>query len=329
MEKKRKGNLGICIRAAAFTAIFVILLILAGHFVMPKNNRDFGGYAKGGFYGYPDNVIDVLAVGDSNAAEGIAAPMMWKEHGYAAYVAGEPFQTVSGVYETVREITKKQTPAVLVLEVGSIFQASGLKGMEDMVKKEAEYYFPVFEYHNRFKKMKWSDLTTKKTYAWAAPYNGYSPSNTVKPFQGEKKVDEKTIAKPIPKSQELALERLRGLCREKGMQLVFLSAYSPKSWSYDKHKGTAEYARKNEIPFLDCNLESEKYGFSPEEDVRDGGTHMNTRGAIKTAKVLGEFLKENCQNALADKREEPSYEIWQKNYERFKRDVLIPYKIKE
>lgn len=308
------------IHSVIFTLIFFLLLTLVSRIFLPKSNSEFGGYDSGGFYGFRKNTMDILVAGDSNAAEGIAAPLLWTKYGYTCYTAGAPFRSVIGVYYTLEKILKTQQPKVLILETDSLYQDTGMKGLESAAKQIWENNFPVFRYHNRYKSsLKQRDFTKTTDYRWCAPYNGYSPSKTISHYRlPEHFLSETNSRQPISKIQEFYLKLLSDLCRKHNIHLIFMSMLSPKSWSYPMHNAIQDYADRHQIPFIDCNLNYQKYGFEPDQDLRDNGTHQNVYGAVKTAGILADYLKQHESDYnLKDQRKHAEYEQWKRNASRF------------
>ena len=60
------------LRIIAFLLVLLMLVLAVGHYLMPESNRYLEGYTAGGILGEDFDTIDVLVLGDSNAAQGIA-----------------------------------------------------------------------------------------------------------------------------------------------------------------------------------------------------------------------------------------------------------------
>ena len=83
------------------------------------------------------------------------------------------------------------------------------------------------------------------------------------------------------------------LCRKEGIRLLFVGTPTPKNWDYRRHNGVSDYAARRKVPFLDMNLLEKELNIDWERDSRDEGDHLNTYGAEKVSRYLGDYLKEN------------------------------------
>ena len=103
------------LRVAAFLLVLSMAVFLAGHYLMPTSNRYLEGYTAGGILGEDFDTVDVLVLGDSNAAQGIT-PMQWYEdYGVTGYTYAAGWMSVFTLYYRLRTIYEEQNPKVVVL----------------------------------------------------------------------------------------------------------------------------------------------------------------------------------------------------------------------
>lgn len=103
------------LRVAAFLLVLSMAVFLAGHYLMPTSNRYLEGYTTGGILGEDFDTVDVLVLGDSNAAQGIT-PMQWYEdYGVTGYTYAAGWMSVFTLYYRLRTIYEEQNPKVVVL----------------------------------------------------------------------------------------------------------------------------------------------------------------------------------------------------------------------
>lgn len=97
------------------------------------------------------------------------------------------------------------------------------------------------------------------------------------------------------------LDKLRELCKEKGIQLILMKApsLSPR-WYEEENAQVAEYAKKYDLPYINFYDLLKETGIDFETDTYDGGLHMNLSGADKLSEYLGKILREDY--ALEDHR---------------------------
>ena len=88
-------------------------------------------------------------------------------------------------------------------------------------------------------------------------------------------------------------DRLGELCRKEGIHLLLVGTPTPKNWDYRRHNGVSDYAAKKKLPFLDMNLLEKELNMDWDRDSRDEGDHLNTYGAEKVSRYLGDYLKAN------------------------------------
>ena len=110
-------------------------------------------------------------------------------------------------------------------------------------------------------------------------------------------------------------------CRDNGIELLFLELPSQSSWNYKRHNAVKDYADKNSIPFLDLNIDRDKFGFDWKTDTRDGGNHLNNRGARKATLFIGKYLNENY--LLTDHRKDEAFKGWDRDYGEYSEIVKI------
>lgn len=140
-----------------FIAFFLVLLYGASALFVPKNDtvkagideRDESAYAV---YAEPRNSMDAVIIGDSLAYTSISPLKMWHENGFTSYNCSRTAQRMSETYYMLKRVFEVQSPKVVVFETNMLFWPSDT---EEQINKTlfeaAEYYLPVFEYHNQWK----------------------------------------------------------------------------------------------------------------------------------------------------------------------------------
>ena len=76
-----------------------------------------------------------------------------------------------------------------------------------------------------------------------------------------------------------------------------ISVPSPDNWSYQKHNAVENYARENDVTYLDLNLSVEELGIDWTADTTDRGDHLSFTGARKVTDYLGDYLSEKLSQA--------------------------------
>ena len=102
---------------------------------------------------------------------------------------------------------------------------------------------------------------------------------------------------------------------------MLLELPSQSSWSYRKHNAVKEFAAAYDIPFIDMNIDRARFDFNWKTDTRDGGNHLNNRGARKCTLFLGDYLSRNYE--LTDRRTDKSFSLWNRDYDEYRKKVKI------
>ena len=107
------------LKSVSFICILLVILILLSRLFEPKNNSvEAGMHYRGasGILAEPDNTIDVIFIGNSEAYSSIIPMEMWNDYGYTSYVCASPEQLLPVSTKILGESIKRQKPKVVVLE---------------------------------------------------------------------------------------------------------------------------------------------------------------------------------------------------------------------
>lgn len=311
------------LKLAVFLGIAVVLLTGASQVVKPKDNTPASGIKEPetrAVFTEKENSLDVIAIGNSDIYAAYTPMQLWKDYGLASYVCGEPGQRVYEAYYLLKSVLEHQTPRVVVYETDEIFQnASPAKEREKVIFAGLADKFPVFQYHNRWKMLKAEDFTGKVKYTFDNFWKGFRYTDHVDAYLGKRYMRKRkkiTTIDPIPRYY---LDKIVALCREKGIELLFVEVPSANSWNFKRHRTVAQYAKENKIPFLDLNKPGKEYQVDWISDTRDKGDHMNYNGARKVTAYLGKYMKENY--TLPDRREDPAYADWNADLQKYEKAI--------
>lgn len=294
------------------------------------------------FYEIEENTLDVLCMGSSHGYSAFQPNTLWEEHGITSYVMCSPRQTVASTWYLLQEALTRQKPKVLLLETYYFFYGKkyadeaalrlafdGIrlgKAKHEMiqdilantsVKKKLSYYVPFLKYHSRWDDLSNSDFHSK-TYLKGSifDFDVYSMEEPELPLEGSK----------LPEVVSEYFEKIISLCQENDIKLILFTApygYANENEKngYMKKQGiniTLENdLAKRGIPYFNFQKTNEA-GIDYSTDFRDYA-HMNTRGAMKLTRVLGDSIAEAC--SLQDHRQDPAYQVWQEDYEKFQAAV--------
>ncbi len=303
------------LRTAAFCLALLAALQLAGHLLMPTSNRYLTGYTAGGVLGEDFNTIDVLVMGDSNAAQGIA-PMDWYEtYGITGYTYGVGWLSVYNIYYRLKQIFREQSPKVVVLCTGTVYSRRGEDtAAQAAIRDIAGELLPLLRFHDEWKIIDPGELLQGNDYTWRDTNKGFTAitdvggdirNQTDWAYMGD------TGAEPehIPWLIRWYVGRIRRLCAAQGAQLLLITVPASGSWSMARHRGIAALADEQGLPYLDYNCREQwDIGIDWMTDTPDGGSHLNVLGAGKLTAALGDYLAQTY--SLPDHRGEPGYEDW-------------------
>lgn len=304
-----KALKGPALRIVAFCLALLVCVLLTGNYLMPHSNRYLEGYTAGGILGEDFDTIDVLVLGDSNAAQGIA-PMKWyQDWGITGYTYGAAWFSVFNAYYRLKDIYSEQTPRVVVLCTDIVYSKRGSETYFDSaVNNISGELFPLLRYHDNWKELNAENLLQPHDYSWRDPNKGFMPLTGVAGYGGgDYMYDQGRQA--IPLLTELYLDRIVRLCEDKGSQLLLITVPAATSWNHSRHNGIQAYADARGLTYIDYNLDpAGMLGLDWSTDTPDNGSHLNVLGAIKLTDVLGEYLTRNYD--LPDHRGEAGFEHW-------------------
>lgn len=299
--------------------ILLIILILLSKLFEPKNNSvEAGMHNRGasGILAEPDNTIDMVVVGNSEAYTSIIPMELWNDYGYTSYVCASPEQPLPLSVRLVGEALRKQKPKIVMLEASNINLRYDYADATDQI---LNYGLKVFQYHDRWKKINKDDFTKKPEYTTVNYMKGYEFSDAVngldKQFIKEKQME--SVA--VPKSNQMYIKAIKKMCDKNGAEFVLIYTPNIEMWSYDTHEELKKFCDKNGIKFLDLNISKEEINIDWTKDTSDTGEHLNYSGAVKTTKFIGKYL--NKENKLENHKNDQEYKHWNEQYNQYKKRV--------
>lgn len=297
---------------AAFLLVLAMAVFLAGHYLMPHSNRYLSGYTAGGILGEDFDTIDVLVMGDSNAAQGIS-PMQWYcDSGITGYTYGSGWLSVYNIYYRLRSIYEEQTPKVVVLCADVVYSRMGDETeIQAAIGDITDELIPLVRFHDNWKDLTPSNLFEEHDYSWRDTNKGFTPiTGVASSLRGDYMYDDGS-REPIPFLVRLYLERIVALCEEHGSELLLITVPASSSWNLARHNGVQGFADEYGLTYLDYNMADLNPGIDWRTDTPDGGSHLNVLGARKLTAALGTYLTEHYD--LEDHRGQPGFESWDKD----------------
>lgn len=337
----------VIIKIICFFLIGVLLFYIATKILIPKwitvkDNRMT--YIINGFYNEPKDSLDVVFMGNSDVYRGISPIKLWDEYGIASYNFVSSGQRMWTAYYLMEECLKYQNPKLIVLNMDSAFNESNssesnyrkafdnmkigknkINAIMDPVfgfsnKDKLSYIFPIFRYHSRWSELKDTDFS-KAFENNKFAYKGMDLITTIKPYTKENSYMQKNQKNEvIGEKSSKYLKKIVDLCKQKNIELLLIEIPSAESWSTDLSNKTAEFAKANNLEFIDMNLNYKEFGFDWNTDTSDGGDHLNVYGAEKVSNYLGKIIQEKYE--VPNRKNDQKYSSWNQDSEVYKNDKI-------
>ncbi len=337
------------ITAICSIAFAVAALFLLQRLVVPKYMEDV---LEGSFireYYDETTAHDVIMVGDCEVYENFSPIEMWNQYGITGYIRGSAQQLIWQSYYMLEDTLKYETPKVVIYNVQSMvyntpqkeeYNRMTIDGMRwsktkwdciqaSMLEEESvfDYLFPILRYHERITELGQSDFN----YFWnkrKVTQNGYYMRIDTMPYDEENALEESK-----PENTTFGnhawdyLNRMRDLCKSKGIVLVLVKAPSLSPVWFDEYEHQIQkYAKENNLDYINYLKLVKKLKIDYETDTYDGGLHMNLSGAKKLSAHLGGYLVKKYH--LADHRGEVLYrDAWKEKVDFY--DQMIAEQEKE
>ena len=164
------------------------------------------------------------------------------------------------------------------------------------------YVFPILRYHSRFDELKTEDLQylfRREDNTW----QGYQMNKGVVPVESlpTKRVLSSYAFEDICWEY---LDKMRVLCREKGVELVLIKAPSLYPYWYEQQDAQIRsFADQWQLSYYDLTQKIDEIGLDFSQDTYDAGLHLNLSGATKLSAYFARLLVEN--HGIEDRRNEP------------------------
>ena len=303
------------LRVGAFLLGLLLLLWGLAPIFVPKDNTDWAGMHNvnaNSILAEPENTIDVLFLGDSEAYCAFIPMRLWKNAGIPAYVCSSVDQKLYETEQFLHTAFEKQRPKVVVLETNVLYR---VYPSTDTIAPAVESYFLLFRYHDRWKSLTLADFTGRPNYTHVRADKGYHLITAVEPADTEGYMRPMEEWEPLSRDNLRYLRRIREFCREQGAELILFSSPSPANWTVRRHNTVTDVAEALEVTFLDGNLMADEIPIDWQRDTSDGGDHLNYYGACKVTDFFTALLKR--RGDLPDRREDTAYAQWDDCLARF------------
>lgn len=290
-------------------------------------------------YAVEEDQVDLLVLGSSHGYASFDSNYIWGEYGITSYCMCSQAQSVATSYYLLKEALEYQSPKVVLLEsytfcddklyrslsaVRSAFDGvrlgtAKMEMIDDFLSeasfaKKLTYYLPFIKYHSR-----WSELSDHDIHV-KSYLHGSKLSKTV--ITNEAPEIPKGTREPGETSFAY-FEKIADLCEQNNIDLVVYAAPF-NCETTEKYKIRQKTNNALEILLEEMGIPFLYYQKTGEADIdwsadfRDV-QHMNSYGALKITKCIGEYMVE--QYHLPDHRQDENYESWQEDYLLYQQDL--------
>lgn len=324
-----KTSLTQAAKVIAFVLAFFILLeglslsVFSGRNAAKFNSKLSDAYS---FVDEPKGTIQVAGVGDSNLYSGFVPFSLWNECGYTSTVCASPKQSIKQSAELLKKVYQTQRPQLVIIETDMFYdnlpqtdvQASALQNKNnffdkvkpDIFENDVPQIFSIFTFHNRWKKQQLQNIKDSFLHT-----HGYRYNDNVCKLKINKYMNQTDETEPMSNKNKYELAKLTDLCSKEGSQILFVTAPTTSAWNYERHNTVQEYADKNNIKYIDMNLEYQNADIDLSNAFRDNGKHLSYSAADKMTRYIGKFIKENYN--LTCQTDNPEYAKWTEDLNNF------------
>ncbi|MDY4490455.1 MAG: hypothetical protein SPE19_08035 [Candidatus Faecousia sp.] len=315
-----KDTLRHLLSGVLFLALGLGLLLPLSRLFLPKDNSAEAGIhdpTPNGILGEPEDTIDVLILGDSEALSGISPLDIWENSGITSHVCAGGNQKLFLTREYLDRAFAGQSPKLVILEANCLYSNMGRM---ELITHWAQRTFPVVRYHDRWKSLGLRDWQGTVSYTHTHMTKGYHYNTDVHPANADDYMAPSDEAAAIHPRNRQWLEGIAEACGERGAQLVLVSVPSSYNWNSPRHNGVEALARELGLTYLDMNLMPREVPIDWNTDTRDYGNHLNYRGARKVSLFLAEYLTDS--GLFRDKRQEAEYAAWEQAWQYFRENAV-------
>jgi len=306
-----------------FFAAAVTLFLLNKLFIPKYMSGIYEGALIAEYYDSEKN-HELIIIGDCEAYENISPITLWEDYGITSFIRGSPQQLMWQSYYLLQDTLRYEKPRAVIFSVFAMQYGSPrseaynrltLDGMKFSAAKIAavnasmtegesfiSYIFPLFRYHERFKKLSYDDVRYifKKR---GVSFNGFMMRCDVKPL-GTLPTPQKLGDYAFSESCWEYLNKMTELCKQNKVDLMLLKAPAPyPHWYPEWDAQIAEYADTHGLLYINALNELDAIGIDFSADTYDGGLHLNLWGAQKLARYLGNILRERGLSDLRSNAE--------------------------
>lgn len=334
-----KIQVNIKIKRALCAAVWVAALCACILLADRALRRDDSERKYAAFY-EEEQDFDVLFMGTSRVLDGVQPLELWRDYGITSYNMGNNSEPLDMTEWVLRMALEEQSPEVVVIDVYYIGRAideawtysyrhlfldstrlSPLKiqAVTSTLPRDQwmEFLFPLSLYHGR-----WEEILSGDTAEMVA-CKPYMMGAELRPAR-EDWIEGYTYTTEMNETDmpgKDALRRMVQLCREKGVEPVFMALWAPISEEEQKNVNSVQLiADELGVPFVNMLGETELFDYKL--DCCDYQGHLNPDGAAKATAYLGEWLSSHFD--LADKRGDAAYAHWDENlalYEAYREEI--------
>lgn len=316
MEKVKSKKEKI-ISIIGFIILLAVLTVILSLFFKPNNPMDYAdkrmasGYRV---YDEPQNTLDVLFLGHSAVFAGVSPMEIYSKYGFTSFDCSFALQMPWDSANFLKEILKKQSPKVVVMDVDSVFYDINREDIRKYYNEAIKQNkFPLLNNHVAWKDWFPQPIKRGRDYnkGFAVDYVGK------KPYTGKWTFNQTDQRYPTTQEFIQGLDEVVRICKEQDIQLHLVEIPNKTRWTYSKYNTICDYAKKHGVPFTDFTQEEKSIGLDWTNDTKDQGDHLNRYGAIKMSNYLGKMLIEKYD--LPDRRNDEQYAFWKEDFEQYKK----------
>lgn len=324
MSKKNFLNL------IGFLLLLAVCAVPIGKiFSRPADYRNY--HMIRGFYEEPENTLDAVYIGSSNAYAFWNPLLAWESHGITVYSYTSNDQAFSAAPYLIEEVRKTQPDALIIVNVNSLrdtrVSESNMHYLLDNMplslnklkltkflagtagysfSDSMEFYFPILRYHER-----WSELTMDD---FDFKLNGLKGSSAYPNYlvTSEDISSLYHTASASTEPEEAVIDTLNTLldyCDENSVNILFVTV--PRAER--KEETPSNFLYLNDLiesrgyPVLNLMDQLDEMGIDLKKDYYND-LHTNIHGSAKFTQYLADYLVENFD--FADKHGNEIYSRW-------------------